>query len=63
MISKMAYKIKKDRRQVNEVWSHTNPQGETYLYARVGSGKNSYIKTLKYLGKKKAKISKNVRFN
>ena len=43
----------KDRRQLNETWIFTNPLGETYEYGRIGSGKNSYIKTLRYLGKKR----------
>lgn len=42
--------MKKDRRQINEVWEMTNRLGERYKMARVGSGKNSYIKTLEYLG-------------
>ena len=41
--------MKKDRRQINETWEHTNPKGETYEYARIGSGKNSYIKTLRFI--------------
>ena len=43
--------MKKDKREINEVWEHENPLGEKYLYGRVGSGKNTYIKSLKYLGK------------
>ena len=42
--------MKKDRRQINEIWEHTNPLGERYEYGRVGSGKNSYIKSLKFIG-------------
>ena len=41
-----------DRRQVNEIWEYTNWLGEAYRFARVGSGKNAYIKTLAYLGRK-----------
>ena len=43
--------MKKDRRQINEVWEITNQRGERYKMARVGSGKNAYTKTLEYLGK------------
>ncbi len=43
--------MKKDRRQINQVWEFTNRLGEKYLFAKVGSGKNAYIKTLAYLGK------------
>lgn len=41
----------KDRRQINQIWQAANPQGLIYEYARIGSGKNSYIKTLRYIGK------------
>lgn len=43
--------MKKDRRQINKTWEATNPLGEKFLFGKVGSGKNSYIKTIKYLGK------------
>lgn len=41
----------KDRRTITEVWTFVNPEGEKYTFARVGSGKDSYIKTLSYDGK------------
>jgi hypothetical protein len=40
----------KDKRQTNHVWEYCNRLGELYRFARIGSGKNSYIKTLCYLG-------------
>jgi len=40
-------------KSIKRVWSHTNRLGETFLYGKVGSGKDSYIKTLAYLGKNK----------
>ena len=43
--------MKKDKRQINKIWQATNPLGEVYEYAKIGSGKNSYIKTLRYIGK------------
>lgn len=45
--------MKKDRRQLNSTWKFVNPLGEKFLFGKIGSGKNSYIKTLKYLGKVK----------
>lgn len=36
----------KDLRRVNKVWEGCNPKGEWFTYARIGSGKNSYIATL-----------------
>ena len=42
--------MKKDRRRINKTWQFTNPHGETYLFAKIGSGKNSYLKTLSFLG-------------
>lgn len=47
--------MKKDRRQINATWYFTNPLGETYQFGQVGSGKKSYIKTLKYVGKNLSK--------
>lgn len=44
-----------DKRQINKEWEATNPLGERYRYAKIGSGKNSYIKTLAYLGTEKIK--------
>lgn len=38
--------MKKDRRQINKRWYFTNKLGETFEFALIGSGKNSYIKTL-----------------
>ena len=40
----------KDKMQINNVWEYCNHLGELYRFARIGSGKNSYIKTLCYLG-------------
>lgn len=42
---------KKDRRKINKRWISTNPLGETYEYGLLGSGKNSVVVTLNYLGK------------
>ena len=42
---------KKDRRKINKTWEFTNPLGERYRFGRKGSGKNSVIVTLAYLGK------------
>lgn len=47
--------MKKSRQQVNETWEFVNSKGERFLFGRVGSGKNSYVKTLAYLGKVKRK--------
>ena len=44
---------KKDRRKINKIWIATNPLGETYKYGLKGSGKNSVVVTLAYLGKEK----------
>jgi len=44
---------KRDLRQVNRVWQGTNPKGETFTYAQIGKGKDSYTKTL-HLGEVQA---------
>lgn len=41
--------MKQDKRQINQTFQATNPHGETYQYARIGSGKNSYIKTIAFI--------------
>ncbi len=43
--------MKRDRRQINERWTMTNPLGERYEFGRKGSGKNAVIVTLAYLGR------------
>ena len=45
---------KKDRRQINKVWVARNREGLYFVYAKVGSGKDSYIKTIGYRKTKKA---------
>ena len=45
--------MKKDRRQINERWTMTNPLGEIYEFGRKGSGKNVVIVTLNYFGMRK----------
>ena len=35
-------------RRINEIWSHTNPHNECFVYARIGSKGNSYVSTLGY---------------
>lgn len=42
---------KKDRRKINKKWTATNKLGETFEYGLLGSGKNSIVVTLNYLGK------------
>ena len=42
--------MKKDRRQINAIWQFVNRLGEIFTFAKIGSGKNSYIKTLSYDG-------------
>lgn len=42
--------MKKDKRKINKKWEFVNKLGEKFLFAKIGSGKNSYIKTLAYLG-------------
>ena len=45
---------KKDKRQINKVWVANNREVLYFVYARVGSGKNSYIKTIGYRKPKQA---------
>ena len=40
--------MKKDRRQINKVWVARNREGLFFVYAKVGSGKDSYTKTIGY---------------
>ena len=40
----------KDKRRINKKWIFTNRLGEVYVFGRVGSGKNAYIKTIDFLG-------------
>jgi len=35
-------------RRINKIWSHTNPRGECFVYAKIGSHVNAYISTLGY---------------
>lgn len=35
-------------RKINRIWSGTNPRGECFVFAKIGSGSNSYISTLGY---------------
>lgn len=35
-------------RRINKIWSATNPRGECFIFARIGSGKNAFISTLGY---------------
>lgn len=42
--------MRKDKRQINAVWEYCNRYGDIYRFAKIGSGKNSYIKTIAYLG-------------
>jgi len=46
-----------DRRRLNKVSWERNPRGEYFVFGKVGSGENSYIKTLAYR-KTKASIVK-----
>ena len=39
--------MKGDKRKINKVWDACNPKGEWHTFAIVGSGKDSYIKTLR----------------
>lgn len=36
----------RDRRQINQVFEGTNPKGEVYTFAYVGTGRNRIIVTL-----------------
>lgn len=45
--------MKKDRRQLNEVWIHNPRPKEWYVFGLYGSGKNSYTKTLGFTRTKK----------
>lgn len=42
--------MRKDKRQINAVWEYCNRYGDVFRFAKIGSGKNSYIKTIAYLG-------------
>ena len=42
--------MNKDKRQISAVWEYCNSDGDVFRFARIGSGKNSYVKTLCYLG-------------
>lgn len=38
--------MRRDMRRINKIWDFLNPMGEWYTFAKIGSGKNSYIATL-----------------
>lgn len=40
--------VKPMARRINEIWPFTNPMGECFFFARVGSGKNRVLMTLGY---------------
>lgn len=42
--------MRKDKRQINKIWEYCNQYGDIYRFAKIGSGENSYIKTIAYLG-------------
>ncbi len=49
----------KDKRRINHVELHTNPQNETFLFGRYGSRKDSIMVTIGYvLGKQWIKLVK-----
>lgn len=50
-MKRLVNNLGRDYKYINTIWIFTTKQDETYLMAKVGSGKKGYIKTLKYLGK------------
>jgi hypothetical protein len=46
--------MNKDRRRINQVWVASNREGLFFVFAKIGSGKNSYTKTI---GFRKTKVA------